>query len=156
MCSLDIHEWSFRYTQTHFSVIYQQQSVCAHLRAPGQHQQWAVVVCQGTEDICSGLVSHSPRLSKCDPKVNCPCLLPGITRQRSQEPRDLLLNWQKFLTVREMFSFAASSLHNLKCLSAAGFCFLFSAEISGDRDQEPRWPLQPLHTGASSDATNSR
>ena len=66
--------------QCHLSAQQQQQSVCGHLRAPGQHQQWAVVVCPGTEDICSGLVSHSPRLSKCDPKVNCPCLLPGITR----------------------------------------------------------------------------
>ena len=119
MCSLDIHEWSFRYTQTHFSVIYQPSSQCApisvHLASSSSSGRWLYAL--GIEDICSGLVSHSPRLSKCDPKVNCPCLLPGITR-----PRDLSLNWQRFLTVREMFSFAASSLHNLKCL-LQGFVF---------------------------------
>ena len=47
MCSLDIHEWSFRYTQTHFSVIYQSSQeapISVHL-ASSSSAQWAVVVC---------------------------------------------------------------------------------------------------------------
>ena len=99
------------------------QSGGAHLCAPGQQQQrtvgagcvpgyWGYLLRIGFTFSAAQQMWSQGKLSLFAPRNN-----PAIG---SQEPRDLVLSWQRVLTGGEMFSLAASSLHNLKCLSSAG------------------------------------
>ena len=109
------------------------QSGGAHLCAPGQQPAvhsgwwlcarvlWGYLLRIGFTFSAAQQMWSQGKLSLFAPRNN-PAREPGAREPGAsgQEPRDLFLNWRRVLTGGEMFSFAASSLHNLKCLSSAG------------------------------------